>query len=79
MKTTTLKATTVYGLIRQMELAGHITQVEAAGWMRSLRIPGMYRDTVLDFIATFDVLDNSDALKGSYVLNTQAKGAFLSF
>ncbi len=79
MKTTTLKATTVYGLIRQMELAGHLTQVEAAGWMRSLRIPGMYRDTVLDFLSQYDVVDNSDALKGSYILNTDARGAFLSF
>ncbi len=76
MKTTTLRATTIYGMIRQMELAGHISQVEAAGWMRSLKIPGMYRSTVLDFLSQYDVVDNSDALKSSYILNTEARGAF---
>jgi hypothetical protein len=76
MKTTTLKATTIPGLLRQMELAGHMSQVEAAGWMRSLMVPGLYKSTVEDLIATYGISDNSDALKGSYVLRTENKGVF---
>lgn len=71
-----IKATSIYGLLRQMELAGHLTQLEAAAWMRSLKVPGLYRDTVISFLATYPVLDNSDALKGSYVLNTDRMEAF---
>lgn len=66
----TLKATTIPGLLRQMELNGLVTASEAAQWMRRFSIPGMRRDAFLDFFACFPVVDASDGIRSGYTLPT---------
>lgn len=64
----TLKATTIPGLLRQMELSGLISPSESAQWMRRFSIPGLRRDAFLDFFAVFPVLDASDGIRQGYTL-----------